>query len=66
MDEADLIAVQDAVKEFGLSRDTIYRIIRESDLPLFKRRGDRRSYLRRVEIEQALAFRAKPRRPRGP
>jgi hypothetical protein len=52
----DLIAVDDAVKEYGLSRSTIFRLM-ASGLAKFRRVGDRKTYVSRRQLEEMTAFR---------
>ena len=52
----DLISIDEAVTEYGLSRSTIFRLVKEG-LVKFRRAGDRRSYISRRQLEEMTSFR---------
>jgi excisionase family DNA binding protein len=52
----DLISVDDAVEEYGLSRSTIFRLVK-SGLVRFRRVGDKKSYISRSQLEEMTSFR---------
>jgi hypothetical protein len=50
-----LISVDDAVKAYGLSRTTLFRLIGDHKLKSFKRRiGDKKTYISKRAIKQLL------------
>ncbi len=53
---ANLISIDDATTEFGVSRSTIFRVFNAAGLTRYRRPGDRKSYLVRSELQQALSF----------
>ncbi|GMV85472.1 MAG: hypothetical protein AMXMBFR80_13270 [Dehalococcoidia bacterium] len=53
---SDLICVDDAVAEYGLSRSTIFRLFKQG-LSRFRRPGDRRTYVSRSQLESMTSFR---------
>jgi hypothetical protein len=55
----DLISVDDAVSEFGVSRRTLFRLISAERLATYRRAGDRKSYISREELAGALSFKRK-------
>jgi 8-oxo-dGTP diphosphatase len=55
----NLTPLDDLVKELNLSRATIYRLVRQHGLAMFKRAGDRRTWLDRDQLIPLLAFQEK-------
>jgi hypothetical protein len=58
----DMISVDEAVAEFGLSRRTLFRLIESEGLRRFRKVGDRKTYLSREELSRKAAFREVPAR----
>ena len=52
----DLIPIDEAVLRYGLSRSTIYRVIR-AGLTRYRRAGDRRTYISCRQLEAVTRFR---------
>lgn len=52
----DLISIDAAVLEYGISRSTIFRLIKEG-LARYRRQGDRKTYVSRSQLEEMTAFR---------
>jgi excisionase family DNA binding protein len=50
----EMLSLDDTAKKLGVSRQTIYKLIGEGKLRKFKRLGDKKTYLRVDEIEQAV------------
>jgi predicted DNA-binding transcriptional regulator AlpA len=55
----DPAPVNDVAREFGIGRTTLYRLIKKYKLPLYKREGDRRSYVDREEVRRIMELRPK-------
>ncbi|MGH7867017.1 MAG: helix-turn-helix transcriptional regulator [Candidatus Dormibacteraceae bacterium] len=55
----DPAPVDDIVRELGIGRTTLYRLIKKYKLPLYKREGDRRSYVDRERIRSIMELRPK-------
>src|SRR5262249_8102874 len=55
----DVTPLDDLVKELNLSRATIYRLIRQYGLAMYKRAGDRRTWLDRDQLLPLLDFQPK-------
>lgn len=55
----DAVPVNDVAREFGIGRTTLYRLIKKYKLPLYKREGDRRSYVDREEVRRIMELRPK-------
>lgn len=53
---SDLISVDDAVAQYGLSRSTVFRLFK-AGLPRFRRSGDRKTYVSRSQLESMTSFR---------
>jgi excisionase family DNA binding protein len=53
----DLISVDQAADEFTVSRSTLYRVLNQGNLPRFRRRGDRRTFVSRSQVASLLGFR---------
>jgi hypothetical protein len=58
--KGDFIPIDDAVQEFGVSRRTLFRLAQDGRLSKHKRVGDKRTFVRRVEVQSALGFREVP------
>ena len=56
----DLAAVDALVVEFAVSRSTLFRLVTDAGLARYKRRGDRKTYLSRSAVADALGFRRVP------
>jgi Helix-turn-helix domain len=56
--EPDFLPLQDAAKAYRTSTDTLYRLIRAGRLAKYRREFDRRTWLKRSELDAAF----KPRR----
>ena len=56
----DWISLDDAVEEFGISRRTLYRLIRSEKIPRYKRPGDRKRYVLRADLSRFMGFRELP------
>lgn len=52
----DLISVDEAAVEYGLSRSTIFRLFKQG-LSRFRRPGDRKTYVSRAQLESMTSFR---------
>jgi excisionase family DNA binding protein len=57
----DAVPVNDLARELGIGRTTLYRLIKKYRLPIYKREGDRRSYVERERVEQIMELRPKDR-----
>jgi excisionase family DNA binding protein len=55
----DPAPVNDVAREFGIGRTTLYRLIKKYRLPVYKREGDRRSYVDRDEVRRLMELRPK-------
>ncbi len=55
-DSKDLVSLDDAVLEFGISRRTLNRLLQDERLVRYKRRGDRKVYVSRAALGPQLAF----------
>jgi predicted DNA-binding transcriptional regulator AlpA len=55
----DLIPVDDAVRLYGLSRSTIFRLFK-AGLSRYRRPGDRKTYVSRKQLEEMTSFREVP------
>jgi predicted site-specific integrase-resolvase len=53
----DIVSVDDAVERTGISRNTLFRLIRAGSLTRVKRAGDRRTYLKLSELSTQRSFR---------
>ncbi len=49
----------DAVKEFDISRSTLYRLAQKGRLRIYSRTGDARSYVNRSEVAALSEFKPK-------
>lgn len=56
MDDKDLISADDAVRMYKVGKSTLFGWLREGTLRRFKRRGDRRTFVSRSELERFLEF----------
>lgn len=52
----DMLSLEDAEREFGLKRSTLYRYIRKGLLQTYRRAMDKRTYVRRADLEQLRRF----------
>jgi len=52
-----VIAIQDAAREFGLSRDTLDRMAERGRIKKYRRDGDKRVFVDREELKAALSYR---------
>lgn len=57
MGEADMLTLEEAEREYGLKRSTLYRWAKRGEVRVYRRPGDRKSYVRRAEVEKLRAFR---------
>jgi transposase len=57
----DLGPINDLAKEFGISRETVYNLIRKHNLQTYKQVGDRRTYVDRDDFRPLLG--PQPKRP---
>jgi 8-oxo-dGTP diphosphatase len=55
----DAVPLPDLAGELGLSRDTLYRLVRQHGLTTFKRVGDRRTWIDREVVLPLVALRPK-------
>lgn len=53
---SDLVPVDDAVVEYGISRSTIFRLFK-AGLARYRRPGDRKTYVSRSQLEEMTSFR---------
>jgi predicted site-specific integrase-resolvase len=49
-----LVSTDDAVREFGIGKSTLYRWLREGLLDRYRRRGDRRTFVDREQLERLI------------
>jgi excisionase family DNA binding protein len=61
--EGDVIAVTEACKFLGVHRNTLYRLIREEELPAFKMTRGGRWRFRRTDLRDWLEDKQAARRP---
>ena len=54
---SDYLTVDEAVAELGLSRSTIFRMIKDRTLHKYRRGADRKTYVSRLELIRAQGFR---------
>jgi excisionase family DNA binding protein len=55
---ADLISIPEAASEFGLSRATLYRLLRQDKLRRYRRAAGRlRTYVDRAEVRRLTKVR---------
>jgi len=55
--ESDAVAIADAPAEFGISKRTLERLIVQHGIVKFRRPGDRRHYVSRVQVVKHLGYR---------
>jgi excisionase family DNA binding protein len=48
----DHLSVDDAAAELGVTKGTIWKWIRRYELPTFRFLGDRKTYLRRADVDR--------------
>ncbi len=53
----EMLSIDEAEREYGITRATIYRYIQKGELKTFRRGMDRRAYLRRADLEHIRRFR---------
>jgi hypothetical protein len=53
---SELIAVDDAVAKYGISRSTVFRLFK-AGLARYRRPGDRKTYVSRKQLEDMISFR---------
>ncbi len=58
-EERDWLTVQEAAQELDISLSTLYRYVRLYHLTLYRKIGDRRSYLRVADLESLRGFQPK-------
>ena len=63
--EKEYLTVDEAAKAIGRSRATIWNLIQRYNLETFRRSMDRRTYVRRADIEQLARGTYKPREARA-
>lgn len=54
---AEMLTLDDAEREYGVKRATLYRYVRQGSLRIYRRGMDRRSYVRRADLEALREFR---------
>ena len=54
------VPIQTAAAEYGVSVETLYRMLRRRALTRYTRPGDRRTFLDREELEKVFTYRPKP------
>ena len=59
-----LVTIQEAITELGISRPTLYRLLTKHGLSTYSRPGDRAAYVD-IEALQTLRQQFEPRRPAG-
>lgn len=52
----DLVAVAEALSQFGVSKRTVERLIAEHQIPKYKRPGDKKLYVSHSEVARHLGF----------
>jgi predicted site-specific integrase-resolvase len=57
VDDPDRISADDAVRIYKVGKSTLFGWLREGKIKRFKRRGDRRTFVSRRELERFLEFR---------
>jgi predicted DNA-binding transcriptional regulator AlpA len=57
MSEADMLTLEEAEREYGLKRSTLYRWAKRGQVQVYRRPGDRKSYVQRAEVEKLREFR---------
>jgi hypothetical protein len=57
VDDLDRISADDAVRIYKVGKSTLFGWLREGKLRRFKKRGDRRTFVSRKELERFLEFR---------
>jgi hypothetical protein len=53
------VPIQTAAAEYGISVETLYRMLRRDELTRYKRAGDRRTFLDREELDKIFEYKAK-------
>ena len=48
----EYVDLYQAAEELGVTRQTLYRLMKERDLPRFRRPGNIRTMMRRTDLEQ--------------
>ena len=52
-----LVPIQDAAREWGVSVDTLYRLITRKEIGRYRKKGDRRTFVDREELKRTFGFR---------
>lgn len=55
----DMLNIADVEREYGLKRSTLYKYAKKGLITIYKKAGDRRSYLKKVELENLTKFQPK-------
>lgn len=58
-EDEDLLTREDIVREFRVSPATVSRCQKRGELTALKRRGDRKHYFRRSEVDEAMRLQPK-------
>lgn len=56
----EYLTLDDATYLYGVSRSTVFRLIRAGELPSYKQPGDRRTKFRRDELDRVMRPRRRP------
>ena len=59
MNVKDMLTLTEVEREYGLKRSTVYKYIRMGSITPYKRAGDRRSYIKRSELDKLTEFKPK-------
>ncbi|MGH7881744.1 MAG: helix-turn-helix transcriptional regulator [Candidatus Dormibacteraceae bacterium] len=57
--------IDEVAQEFGITRRTLYRLIKQHQLQTYRRTGDRRTYVDRSEIRPYVELHPSPVRRRN-
>ena len=55
----DMLNIAEVEREYGLRRSTLYKYAKKGLITIYKKAGDRRSYLKKVELEKLTQFQPK-------
>jgi hypothetical protein len=58
----DMMPVDEAVAMLGVARSTLFRWLAQRDIQTFRRIGDKRSYVRRADVDALRTW--QPREPK--